>query len=76
MGEGAGVYLGGLNLIRRAIFGRWVLRKFRQLLPCFAYSGPEGCTAGTYFLSSTEKSLKPIIEVAIDSINQVMDSIR
>jgi hypothetical protein len=25
----------GLNLIRGAIFGRWVLRKFRRLLSCF-----------------------------------------
>ena len=34
----------GLNLIRRAILGRWVLRRFRRLLSCFICSEPEGCT--------------------------------
>jgi hypothetical protein len=33
----------GLNLIRRAIFGRWVLRKFRRLLSCFTCLEPGGC---------------------------------
>jgi transposase len=33
----------GLNLIRRAIFGRWVLRKFRRLLSCFTYSESKSC---------------------------------
>jgi Transposase DDE domain len=31
----------GLNLIRRAIFGRWVLKKFRRLLSCFSRLEPE-----------------------------------
>ena len=35
----------GLNLIRRAIFGRWDLRKFRRLLSCFMCSESKGCTA-------------------------------
>jgi transposase len=35
----------GLNLIRRAIFGRWVLRKFRRLFSCFTCSESIGCTA-------------------------------
>ena len=35
----------GLNLIRRAIFGRGSLRKFRRLLSCFTYSESEGCVA-------------------------------
>jgi hypothetical protein len=34
----------GLNLIRRAIFERLVLRKFRQLLSCFTYSKSKSCT--------------------------------
>lgn len=38
------VFREGLNLIRRAIFGRWILRKFRQLLLCFTRLEPEGCT--------------------------------
>lgn len=33
----------GLNLIRRAIFGRLVLRKFRRLLSCFCRSESEVC---------------------------------
>lgn len=33
----------GLNLIRRAIFGRWGLRKFRRLLSCFMCLEPTGC---------------------------------
>jgi hypothetical protein len=33
----------GLNLIRRAIFGRWVLRKFRRLLSCFRCLEPGSC---------------------------------
>lgn len=33
----------GVNLIRRAIFGRMVLRKFRQLMSCFNDSKPMGC---------------------------------
>lgn len=33
----------GLNLIRRAIFGKWVLRKFRRLFSCFTCLEPEGC---------------------------------
>lgn len=33
----------GLNLIRRSIFGRWGLRKFRRLLACFTCLEPEGC---------------------------------
>ncbi len=35
----------GLNLIRRAIFGRWNLRKFRRLFSCFTCLEPAGCTA-------------------------------
>jgi hypothetical protein len=35
----------GLNLIRRAIFGRWVLRKFRRLFLCFMPSESESCVA-------------------------------
>jgi len=35
----------GLNLIRRAILGRHVLRKFRRLLSCFVCSGSRGCAA-------------------------------
>jgi hypothetical protein len=34
----------GLNLIRRAIFGRRVLKKIRRLLSCFTCSESEGCT--------------------------------
>jgi len=34
----------GLNLIRRAIFGGWVPRKFRRLFSCFMYSEPDSCT--------------------------------
>ncbi|MDE3046249.1 MAG: transposase, partial [Verrucomicrobiota bacterium] len=34
----------GLNLIRRAILGRWVLRKFRRLLSCFTCLEPVGYT--------------------------------
>jgi hypothetical protein len=33
----------GLNLIRRAIFGRWGLRKFRRLLSCFIRLEPAVC---------------------------------
>lgn len=33
----------GLNLIRRAIFGRWILKKFRRLLLCFTCLEPRGC---------------------------------
>lgn len=33
----------GLNLIRRAILGRWVLRKFRRLLLCFTSLESESC---------------------------------
>lgn len=33
----------GLNLIRRAIFERWILKKFRRLLSCFTYSESESC---------------------------------
>ena len=40
----AGPHHRGLNLIRRAIFGRWVLRKFRRLLSCFTCLEPGGCT--------------------------------
>jgi hypothetical protein len=35
----------GLNLIRRAIFGGWLGRKFRQLLLCFTYLQPKGYAA-------------------------------
>jgi len=35
----------GLNLIRRAILGRWILKKFRRLLSCFMCSKPMGCVA-------------------------------
>jgi hypothetical protein len=35
----------GLNQIRRAIFGKWVLRKFRRLLSCFTYSESKCCAA-------------------------------
>lgn len=34
----------GLNLIRRTIFGGWVLRKFRRLLSYFTCSEPMSCT--------------------------------
>jgi transposase len=34
----------GLNLIRRAILGRWVLKKFRRLFLCFRCLEPVGCT--------------------------------
>lgn len=34
----------GVNLIRRAIFGRIILRKFRQLISCFTDSQPKACT--------------------------------
>jgi transposase len=33
----------GLNLIRRAILGRWFLRKFRRLLSCFTCLEINGC---------------------------------
>ena len=33
----------GLNLIRRAIFWRWILKKFRRLLSCFTCLEPVGC---------------------------------
>jgi len=33
----------GVNLIRRAIFGRMVLRKFRRLLSCFTHLKPRTC---------------------------------
>lgn len=33
----------GLNLIRRTIFGRLILRKLRQLLSCFTVSTSMGC---------------------------------
>lgn len=33
----------GLNLIRRAIFGRWGLRKFKRLLSCFTCLEPACC---------------------------------
>lgn len=33
----------GMNLIRRAIFRRVILRKFRELLSCFTYSKPGAC---------------------------------
>jgi hypothetical protein len=33
----------GLNLIRRAIFGRWILKKFRRLLSCFTCLEPIDC---------------------------------
>lgn len=33
----------GLNLIRRAIFGGWILRKFRRLLLCFTCLELKGC---------------------------------
>jgi len=35
----------GLNLIRRAILGRWILKKFRRLLSCFTDSESDGCAA-------------------------------
>ena len=34
----------GLNLIRRAIFGRWIVKKFRRLFSCFTHLEPKGCT--------------------------------
>lgn len=34
----------GLNLIRRAIFARWILKKFRRLLSCFTCLEPKGCS--------------------------------
>jgi transposase len=33
----------GLNLIRRAILRRWILKKFRRLLSCFTCLEPMGC---------------------------------
>jgi IS4 transposase len=33
----------GLNLIRRGILRRWILKKFRQLLSCFTCLEPVGC---------------------------------
>jgi hypothetical protein len=35
----------GLNLIRRAILGRWILKKFKRLLSCFTCSEPIGYAA-------------------------------
>lgn len=37
------LFRAGLNLIRRAIFGRWALRKFRRLFLCFTYLEPASC---------------------------------
>lgn len=33
----------GLNMIRRVILGRWILRKFRRLLSCFTCSESGSC---------------------------------
>lgn len=37
------IFREGLNLIRRSILGRWILKKFRQLLSCFERLEPVSC---------------------------------
>ena len=37
------IFREGLNLIRRSILGRWILKKFRRLLSCFECLEPVNC---------------------------------